>query len=547
MTDVAELSGASSPEPGAWATPTRPLSAGNWKGTSAAHSPFAVRRAQWQTASNGSEIMETFLQQHLTAILHPIAEHVKELQVAVKQLNSAMRDAHAEATYEKEKLAGQQQELTVCRQEMVEALDKLRADFHAGDVAILEGHAVQLGDLAKQQGKTGAALQKTEQRLEKAEAAVNVLRKELEESNAERHQGDLKLWQAQLQAKRLEEALPSLLSKQSSLEEEHREFRSNVLQTRALVDKMSCVVNELPSKASVEECMKAATSSAQTFTSDNDRYASLEESIGAVREGVAGHNRRLADIELRAADSQLQIRRLQVDLELIGVQTGKENNSLERLDELETALTAVKKDLDVDMDRGRRLEEAMKDNGRRIQKNTMELQQHEQSIAMIHNEAGKCQNQVKELATRIPPLEKGQQTAGEQLSTVAAKTKDLEDLHSAVEIGLAQQQTETEKAQFASKRLNRDLDSACDTIKTLQEALDQTNEDVARLAAHLDLAHDYLHGISKGVQDTHQKVSLGQDGLLPPKAERRTLPALPAPKPKSLISGGSAGTPRTTS
>mmetsp|Transcript_54443 Transcript_54443/g.127097 ORF Transcript_54443/g.127097 Transcript_54443/m.127097 type:complete len:545 (+) Transcript_54443:130-1764(+) len=544
MTDVAEHSGASSPEPGSWATHARPYSAGNWKGSS--HSPFAVRRAQWPSQTNGAEMMENFLQQHLTAILHPIAEHVKELQNAVKQLNASMRDASAEATYDREKLSGHDQALAACRQEMLQALEQLRAEFHAGDVAILEGHAEQLGDLSKQQGKTGVALQKVDHRLEKAEAAVNVLRKALEESNAERHEGDLKLWQAQLQGKRLEEALPSLLSKQASLEEDYRDFRSNMLHARAMVDKMGYVVNELPSKASVEECMKAATEAAKTFTSDNERYASLENSIGAVRESVDGHNRRLADIEVRAGDSQLEIRRLQVDLELIGVQTGKENNSMERLGELETALVGVKKDLDFDTDRGKRLEEAMKDAGRKIQKNAMEIRQQEQVIAMVHKDAGACQQQVTDFASRVPQLEKGHQAAGDQLVTLAAKLNDLTDLHSAVEIGLAQQQTETEKALFASKRLNRDLDSACATIKMLQEALEQTNDDVARVAGHLDLAHDYLHGISKGVQDTHQKVSLGQDGLLPPKAERRTLPALPAPKPKSLVSG-TAGTPRTAS
>jgi len=541
-----------SPGFGGDAADTRPLSRGGasdvqsvgWNDATTSHSPYAVRHAMWPNAANGSDVMQAFLQQHLTAILHPVAEHVQELQDAVRQLAAALHEADAKAEHIVHRAAGDEQALEDYKQEMAQALDAIRAELRPGDVAVLEGHGDRIDDLEKRHAKTGTLAAKAEQRLEKAEQAIDALRKALHDSDAARHESDLKLWQTKLHAQSLEDALPSLWKKMGLLEEGHQDLRSNVLQTRAMVDKLDVIVGQLPSKESVDTCLKAATAATKTIGTINERHQVLEQTIGTVRQDTAEQVRRLGPLEDRMEETLKKLNKLQEELQLIGVKSDEAlPEAVLRLDRLDSGLAALQREMQIEQ--GKALDQKLKDVTKQAQNTATELRQQGEVVAMLHTDAGESAKQIADLAARLPPLETGQQKTGEQVTVLAAQLEDLGHVHTALEIGLAQQQTESEKAQFAIKRVNRDLDSACNTIKNLQEALDQTNDDISRVASHLDLAHDYLHGMSKGVQDTHQKVSLGHDGLLPPKTERRTLPSLPAPKPRPL--SGNLATPRAGS
>jgi len=64
----------------------------------------------------------------------------------------------------------------------------------------------------------------------------------------------------------------------------------------------------------------------------------------------------------------------------------------------------------------------------------------------------------------------------------------------------------------------------------------QLGEEMSSMARRLDLAHDFLQGFGKGLQDTHQQVLDGKSGMLPYKEVLRPklLPALPqSPVPLS--------------
>merc|ERR1712064_245490 len=79
----------------------------------------------------------------------------------------------------------------------------------------------------------------------------------------------------------------------------------------------------------------------------------------------------------------------------------------------------------------------------------------------------------------------------------------------------------------------KDLSNTNSHVQALNGELGTTCDGVAKIASGLDVANEYLHGLSSGFQDAHRCVMDGQDGLLPPISDKReVLPKLsPRPRP----------------
>eukprot|EP00929_Paragymnodinium_shiwhaense_P059844 TRINITY_DN29940_c0_g1_i1.p1 TRINITY_DN29940_c0_g1~~TRINITY_DN29940_c0_g1_i1.p1 ORF type:complete len:574 (-),score=193.67 TRINITY_DN29940_c0_g1_i1:180-1781(-) len=79
-------------------------------------------------------------------------------------------------------------------------------------------------------------------------------------------------------------------------------------------------------------------------------------------------------------------------------------------------------------------------------------------------------------------------------------------------------------------------------VKALILDLESSKEVVAKTVPRLELAHEYLQGLTKGLQDAHSRVASGQDGMLRVKqgCGAMTLPELPGsrratPSPGSVL------------
>jgi len=105
---------------------------------------------------------------------------------------------------------------------------------------------------------------------------------------------------------------------------------------------------------------------------------------------------------------------------------------------------------------------------------------------------------------------------------------------------------EMERARARQQQLDCELGAANSTLQALSSEVGSTHRDVAYVTSRLDLAHDYIDGIGKGLKDTHRHVLGGTGGMLAPRNGRTgTLPGLHPSPP--MPQGAPAMAPRITS
>lgn len=80
----------------------------------------------------------------------------------------------------------------------------------------------------------------------------------------------------------------------------------------------------------------------------------------------------------------------------------------------------------------------------------------------------------------------------------------------------------------------RRLDENSNRLHAVNKEVTSTSEEVSNMSGRVDIAHDYLHGLGKGLMAAHSQVVDGQEGMLPYKDKQSSsLPALPEMHKKS--------------
>merc|ERR1740121_3371633 len=137
-----------------------------------------------------------------------------------------------------------------------------------------------------------------------------------------------------------------------------------------------------------------------------------------------------------------------------------------------------------------------------------------------------AQGTVARIELRVGGLELKTDRLEERAGTLEARAE-----------GLARQEREGRRSLDERRgELERTVADALRDLKGLTVDLGKTKEAMTEQGALLDLAHEYIHGLGCGVQDTHRQVLSGANGMLPPMSARggeRTLPGLPKPRPMS--------------
>merc|ERR1712083_405681 len=104
-------------------------------------------------------------------------------------------------------------------------------------------------------------------------------------------------------------------------------------------------------------------------------------------------------------------------------------------------------------------------------------------------------------------------------------------------MGLQKMETYTSTTRHALGQTNA-------VVQHLHGDLGTTKGGLEKTAVRLDLAHEYIHGMSRGLQETHKLSLAGQDGMLAPKHginRTQPLPMIGAPgRPSSGQRGKSS-------
>jgi chromosome segregation ATPase len=134
-------------------------------------------------------------------------------------------------------------------------------------------------------------------------------------------------------------------------------------------------------------------------------------------------------------------------------------------------------------------------------------------------------------------------TLVDRVDLADAQIRDLDARHQGTVNKVEAHWQELEKTSVRLNETNNNLAGTNADLSHLGTDLGAVKEVVAKIVPRLDLAHEYLHGVGKGIQEANQFIAEGRDGMIRPKKKPLTtvLPGLPC----ALQTGGLADRPAT--
>lgn len=488
------------------------------------------------STGEGEHSMKIFIQEHMTSILHPMAETVQELSRTLKKLsddtvnlsNISERNSEHIGAHEQRLLlfgAGLSRtndDLTCTRNDLSEVMDKQ---------VTLEGDL----DLTK------VTLNKTEGILNATANAGQESRKLADDIDSRLRQTQLSLSEANVTHLGFADRLSELRNLHDGLNDRHMQMMTSLQQVKQ-------------SDENTRSMMKRHIGSVEKQKKDDQRSFSLLDERVKTMEAM------ILDISHKTSNHAKQIKVMSSDLrhcvaelgEVIGVQQGQ-------------AAKDQSQDTAADKDRAERQTGAEKFSNRmtRLEEGLAQLhrQQNQEKEAVTNRHKDmqevvyKVAADVKENSGNLDALAKTAKYNEDRLirnETKIAQAEsnidkvfrleekvdgdvrqlgmNLRDLQSTVEY----QKHELGKTNTNLANTRQDIESTNGQIKQLNLDLVDMQGAMTKIGTRLELAHEYFQGMSKGFQDTHKRVTAGADGMIPPKtiSSRKMLPDIPGSKLK---------------
>jgi len=464
----------------------------------------------------GEDLMQGFIRHHMTSILHPFADHVKDLQEQTHDLGRQLADGDAKSAQAEVRLGQHDQKLLAMWTSLAQTnarLESTQLDLQKSieDRVKLEAdHAV-----------TKALLGRTGNGITNFKATIDDLQK-LAESNQEK-------------IKQLEKCVYDLEGKGQEQETDKSDqvgnLHSNLDRLKDICDKLQHRTNDIAqslqntsqlsdsNREGLSDLVRAIDQQkkedARVFTMQTEHLNSLEAMLGDTNRNVAGQAEHLKSV---AAEVELlkPCRKQCEEIEPMKAQQNgmKEvvNKHMERIGTLEDVLSSHKQETEKELSR---LAELDMEKDTRVRKSAAEIQDLEAKVKG-HTE------RLHPLERRTAGLQDGHQKMGDQLSNHESDMRAMKAAQQASLSRLDQHGTELDKANMCLQNHQRNLDNARGDLEGLRADLGGATDNMGRLSSRLDLCHNYFSGLSKGFQDTHRHIVSGEGGFLPPKSPSGT-------------------------
>lgn len=487
---------------------------------------------------DGESQMMNFILEHMTNILQPIADHVKELQQQALDLQQATGQLTSRADQADQSFEQHNQRLVDCSAGLSQAQTDLeRANAGIADAGRkhrtleIEHNAsreclVRAEEELKTQGNSVGELLRFRK---DTDAHLKAIQDKLDDSatQAEKNRndiGDLKLFTEGLNDRHLEHMASHQESKKlgSKVDQTLRSFM-------AATDKQN-KENSITHVRLDDRTKAAEDGLRQMLTQIQANASQLREKMSTTDDEIRHITSKLLAIEAQNAEWQNDLKGHASEQK---GPAGRMQKIEQELAKFSDAITAGQKD------NRRRITElselvakASSDIG------VMDHVQvtHVDHLRRISHRAGDLENNGSKLAGRVDRAE------AIVSSLAAAKEDALRRLESHA-FDLKQKDAQLGKARA-------DLDSTTQRLDGHDSEFGGNAKALAHIGTRLELAFEYFQGMGRGFRDTHRKVVGGEDGMLPPKSGMaKTLPTIPSANMgrNETTSGGGTGGYSTTS
>jgi len=176
--------------------------------------------------------------------------------------------------------------------------------------------------------------------------------------------------------------------------------------------------------------------------------------------------------------------------------------------------------------------------------------QHSTAVRSLGASQNVQGERLQNLETRAGNSDSAQMDLTKRTDLVQENLRELFSSHKNADHRIDNHHVELEKMEVLTTTTRHALGQTNAVVQNLQGDLGSAKGGLAQTAMRLELAHEYLHGMTKGMQETHKLSLAGKDGMLSPKngsSRTRPLPMLAmAGRPSSArgkISPRSVATP----
>eukprot|EP00927_Polykrikos_kofoidii_P051732 TRINITY_DN45527_c0_g1_i1.p1 TRINITY_DN45527_c0_g1~~TRINITY_DN45527_c0_g1_i1.p1 ORF type:complete len:541 (+),score=96.00 TRINITY_DN45527_c0_g1_i1:101-1723(+) len=453
--------------------------------------------------------MQDFVRSHMTSILRPMAEHVRELQQQVQLLSktSAATDAKAEQTR------------SIVQHHGEDLLSLKSGIAHTSGRVDKTQIEVSMGERARNALETEfetmkSAMEKFDARIQAAASTVKVTQQQLAHVDAHFQivQGNVSKTNAALEdqtkkLRHLETDFQGLNTRQVDMLATVADISRSGVATDNALKQWSRTFGDIDKERSsrVERLAEWVTNLERDLNSNGRALQKHVDSVKPLRDDVAvlkdllehSHDdgchvsNKIADI----LDNNRQIR--EILREHAKRMTQAESGIVETNENLGKEKTSV--------------QEQLQDIRSRMHTNNVTQEElkdvHDKladGITTSEKLLGKCVKEQKDFVERLGTTE-----------------TDIRNLHSALHTDTASQldrhASDIRTAQTEMQKLGKEIGASKENIQHLKGEIAATNVVVSKLGSRYDSCNQTIQSMNKGIQDTYRHVVLGEEGMLAPR------------------------------
>lgn len=504
--------------------------------------------------------MVRLIQEHMVVILQPINQHIEHLYQ--KHADLARGVNATDETVEKNRQRLVSDEADLAAQESKHArwekeLKMLQAELKDTDA---RSRLVACEADIRQNRKARIDF---DERLERTNKAIEAFQPLLDDSNAAIHRVELKIWQTENLSERFDRDMEELRKELSSYDERQlglargiEHFQAAHENTRKCVVKLTADVEAHHKQERKDASAVAARTKVleETSAQTSSNLVALEESVKAkgaeinvLNDQVLNTQEAMRSLEEEnhkqdAEDEQQNAKLAEMQME----EARKQVTVMERMKELEGALVKIKQVVNRELEKN--IPDKMRDLTLTVERQMSSMTNSAASLRSLETMQNGHQERLLHLEKHSADNVAVQADLVKRADLAHVNISDLISAHRSVETKIEIHQTELEKMEAFGSTTRHALGQTNAAVQHLNGDLGTAKGGLANTAMRLDLAHEYISGVSKGLQETHKLCISGQDGMASSKYgldRTRPLPVIGASGRPSVQRG--KATPRAPS
>lgn len=464
---------------------------------------------------NNESNMQAFIRHHITSIIQPVTEHVRELFSQIESMSKDLiltngKIENGRATLDQHGL--EFSTLQALFEQMTARLDRTQDEL---SMAKKERNTMESDhEVVK------ASLKKIEERLNQLPLSIDVIRQNIRDNESLAHKVQFGLSKTDKIVLEHGDILDHIKKLHEELDGRHMETRKEL----ANFERSSAATEQRLKnlKANFEQQKENEMNHFKIFT---DRIHTVEGTISNMQKLL-----QTQESALKAADVDIQ--ELKSGLSDEDGQTGKIDHlysqhidviktlkgHTENLDRLSGDIAETKRDFTLER---HNVSDFMREYDGRVCTNTA-------SIDALRKNQQRHIGQIQKADRSIEQLQDDQRKLKDWADMTEQDVKSCTTWQRAANGQLDIHALEIRNLQSGLHDHGNDIDLTINNLRVAKHELETTNSNLAKLSVHCDAHNKTFEGLSKGLKDSFRHVVGGESGMVPPKTGT-SLPSMQRP------------------